>query len=106
MKILLAVSYLCLLGSFILSPVSVLEAGESDDAYEREADAVADKVLRPSPVMRTGVNSSAPIRGSGMETRAINGDECNPLCGMQGIGEASSQPAQGANARQVGNQAR
>ena len=41
--------------------------------------------------------SATSIKGkvnTGAGASAINGDDCNPLCGMKGVGKEQSQPAQ------------
>lgn len=117
MKTLPILSSLVFLGLLFNLPVQAID-GPGDD-YEQEADRVANSV-RPAPVMRGGQSSqSAPVmrkpattnqaapamrgrtsspatmqRGMGINPRALGGEDCNPLCGMQGVGEAASQPVQ------------
>ncbi|MES9871521.1 MAG: hypothetical protein ABW146_00315 [Candidatus Sedimenticola sp. 6PFRAG7] len=77
----------------------------SGDEYEHEADNVADTYYRPAPVMKGRAGESKSVtRGAARKTttaqetgagaRAINGDECNPLCGMLETGQERAQPAQ------------
>ena len=107
------------LGGLVSMPVLALEPGSAEDRLEQEADSVAEG--RPSPMQRKGGGAQLQMQkgvqgrtatsasdgvNTGAGARAINRDECNPLCGMQGIGDASSQPAQQLNSQQMGNQAR
>ncbi|MCW8945334.1 MAG: hypothetical protein OQL27_11215 [Sedimenticola sp.] len=97
---------------FVLITFLVLTVGlvaptlYAGDDYEQEADRVSDTVRRPAPVMRNragtanqAARSAAQTVGStkvetGAGSRAINRDDCNPLCGMKGVGQEQSQPAQ------------